>query len=102
MVRGYWKDPGQVRWHSVKTADLDTRVIFGPAAQVWYGASWIFAPAETTVKFQFQGHPQTHYRWFLNGRKVLEGEIKGKPGKAVMEKTLTLRKGWNQAWFNRG
>ncbi|MGD0898128.1 MAG: hypothetical protein ABR915_09860, partial [Thermoguttaceae bacterium] len=96
LVGGYWQDPGQVRWRSAKTADLDTRVICGPAAQVWYGASWILAPAETTVKFQFQGHPQTYYRWFLNSEKVLDGQIgiTGEPG--VVEKTVTLRHGWNQ------
>ena len=43
LVRGYWQDPGQVRWHAAKTAGLDTRVICGPAAQVWYGANWIFS-----------------------------------------------------------
>ena len=90
LVRGYWQDPGQVRWHAAKTADLDTRVICGPAAQVWYGANWIFAPAETTLKFQFQGHPQTYYRWFLRGEKVLEGQIGTTGEPAVMEKTLTL------------
>ncbi len=99
LIRGYWQDPGEVRWRSAKTADLDTRVICGPAAQVWYGTSWIFVPAETKVKFQFQGHPQTYYRWFLNGEKVLEGRI-GIAGEAeVLEKTLTLRHGWNQVFF---
>jgi hypothetical protein len=99
MTRGYWQDPGPVRWRPAKTADLDTRVICGPAAQVWYGATWIFAPVKTTVTFQFQGHPQTSYRWFLNGEKVLEGEIAGEPGKGVSERTLTLHQGWNQVFF---
>ena len=100
MVRGYWPDPGPVRWHAAKTADLDTRVICGTAAQVWYGASWIFAPADTPVQFQFQGHPQTYYRWFLNGEKVLEGGIGGgDPGTGVTAKPLTLRQGWNQVFF---
>ena len=99
LVRGYWQDPGQVRWRPARTADLDTRVICGPAAQVWYGTSWIFAPAETRVKFQFQGHPQTYFRWFLNGEKVLAGQI-GKTGEPeALEKTLTLRQGWNQVFF---
>ena len=103
MIRGYWQDPGQVRWRPAKTADLDTRVICGPAAQVWYGASWIFAPADATVTFQFQGHPQTYYRWFLNEEKVLEGaQAKAEAmNPSVMEKTLTLHSGWNQAILPR-
>ena len=64
-----------------------------------YAASWIFAPADTTVKFQFQGHPQTYFRWFLNGEKVLEEGKVFPDDKRVMEKTLTLRKGWNQVLF---
>ena len=100
LVRGYWPDPGPVRWRPARLADLDTRVTCGPAAQVWYGATWIFAPAETPVSFQFQGHPQTYYRWFLNGEKVQEGTIGGQePGKGVTDKPLTLRQGWNQVFF---
>lgn len=99
MVRGYWQDPVGVRWRPAKTADLDTRVICGPSAQVWYGASWMFAPAETRLTFQFQGHPQTYYRWFLNEEKVRDGEIVGEPGKGVAEKAVTLRPGWNQVFF---
>ena len=99
MIRGYWPDPGQVRWRPAKTADLDTRILGGPGGQVWYGATWIHAPATTTVKFQFQGHPQTYYRWFLGGDKVQEGEIPGDFGKGVAEKTVTLRQGWNQVFF---
>jgi hypothetical protein len=99
IVRGYWQDPGQVRWRPAKTADLDTRVACGPAAQVWYGATWIHAPAKTTVKFQLQGHPQTFYRWFLDGEKVHEGEIVGEPGKGAKDKTVTLQQGWNQVFF---
>jgi hypothetical protein len=51
------------------------------------------------VTFRFQGHPQTYYRWFLNGDKVQEGEIPGDFGKGVAEKTVTLRQGWNQVFF---
>lgn len=99
LIRGYWQDPVELRWRSAKTADLDTRVICGLAAQVYFGASWIFAPAETTVNFQFQGHPQTYYRWFLNGEKVMEGNIGVTGEPTVMEKALTLRSGWNQVFF---
>jgi hypothetical protein len=66
---------------------------------VWYGATWIHAPAKTTVKFQLQGHPQTFYRWFLDGEKVHEGDIVGEPGKGAKDKTVTLQQGWNQVVF---
>jgi hypothetical protein len=96
---GYWGDSGAVRWKPAATADLDTRVILGPSAQVWYGATWIHAAAETELDFQFQGHPQTYLRFFLNGARVYEGEIKGSSDRPVATKKLTLRRGWNQVTF---
>ena len=99
MIRGYWNDPGRVRWKPAKVADLDLRVVLGPAAQVWYGATWIHVPVQTELEFQFQGHPQTSLRWTLNGEKVMEGEIAGDPGKAASAKTVILRKGWKQVTF---
>jgi len=88
-----------VRWKKETVEDLDTRVMLGESAQVWYGASWVHAPQDLEVEFQFQGHPQTVLRWFLNGEKVQDGEIKGDVRKAAVSKTLTLRKGWNQVLF---
>lgn len=99
LIQGYWGNPGEVKWRPSKVADLDTRVVLGPAAQVWYGVSWIYVPAESAIDFQFQGHPQTFYRWFLNGQKVYDGEVRGEPGQAQATKTLTLRQGWNQVMF---
>ena len=99
MVQGYWAKPGAVRWTKATVADLDTRVVCGVSAQVWYGATWIHATQDTQVEFQFQGHRQTYFRWFLNGGKVLEGEIKGEEGPPAAAKILTLRKGWNQVMF---
>ena len=101
LLRGYWPDPRQVRWKPARIADLDTRVTCGPSAQVWYGATWINAPAETPVEFAFQGHQQTYLRWSLNGQTVLDGEIKsdGPARRCVATKTLTLRAGWNQVMF---
>ena len=96
MILGYWNNPGQVRWRPAKIADLDTRVMLGPSAQVWYGATWIRVPAETEVEFQLQDHPQTYLRWLLNGEKIAaEGEVSREPAR----KTVTLRAGWNQVWF---
>ncbi len=68
MMQGYWRDPGKVQWKAATVADLDTRVIFG-GAEVWYGATWIYAPRAMEVEFQFQSHPQTYLRWFLNGER---------------------------------
>ncbi len=98
MVQGYW-GKGAVRWTKATVADLDTRVVCGSSAQVWYGATWVHVPQDVEVEFRFQGHPQTYFRWSLNGGKVLDGEIKGELGKAVASKSLTLRKGWNQVMF---
>jgi hypothetical protein len=62
QLRGYWPDPREVKWKLASVADLDTRVILGPSGQTWYGATWVYAPAETAVTFDFQGHPQTPLR----------------------------------------
>jgi hypothetical protein len=98
-VRGYWPDPGEVRWRATTVADLDTRIVLGPSSQVWYGATWIHAPADTELEFQFQGHPQTYLRYFLNGKQVLDGEIGGADEHRVLTKSLTLARGWNQVMF---
>ena len=99
MLHGYWGKPGELRWKQAAVEDLDTRVQLGASAQVWYGASWVHVPEDLEVEFRFQGHPQTHLRWFLNGEKVLDGEIRGEPGKASAGKTLALKKGWNPVMF---
>jgi len=99
LVQGYWKNPGVVRWKPARVADLDTRVWLGSGAQVWYAASWIYAPKETLIDAHFQGHPMTRYRIFLNTEKVLEGEIRGEPLKAETVKPITLRQGWNQIYI---
>lgn len=97
--RGYWPSAGEVRWRTAATADLDTRVVLGPAAQVWYGATWIHVPDDTELEFRFQGHPQTYLRFYLNGAAVLRGEIAGDAGPPVARKNLKLRQGWNQVMF---
>ena len=92
VVRGYWRDPGNVSWKIESIADLDTRVVLGPAAQVWYGATWIQAPVNTSLEFQFQGHPQTDLRFFLNNQLVQSGEIKSSPGVDDHGRPTTLKK----------
>jgi len=99
LVKGYWGDPGEVRWKVASVADLDTRVILGPSVQVWFGASWIHVPEELDLDFQLQGHPQTTLRFTLNGEPLYEGEIKERGGKAVETKRVHLRKGWNVVGF---
>ncbi|HEY3323478.1 MAG TPA: hypothetical protein VGP72_23695 [Planctomycetota bacterium] len=99
MVEGYWHKPGAVRWTKATVEDLDTRVMCGASAQVYYGATWVHVAQDLALEFRFQGHPQTHLRWFLNGEKVFDGEIKGELKSAFASKTLTLKKGWNQVLF---
>ncbi|MGI6494921.1 MAG: hypothetical protein ACOX5G_02320 [Kiritimatiellia bacterium] len=103
LVRGYWGDPGVVRWHVRDIAALDSRVFFGPSAQVWYGAAWIHAPAETTLDAQFLVSLQCTPRWYLNG-ELVEGlqyvelannDVTGH-ATAGARIPITLRKGWNQ------
>jgi len=103
MIRGYWHDPHTVRWQPASIADLDTRVVLGQAAQVWYGATWIYAPAETELEFQFQGHPQTYLRWTLNGATVKVAAKDYKPAgeghREVASQRVQLHAGWNQIMF---
>jgi hypothetical protein len=98
MIRGYWPDPREVRWKPATVADLDTRVVLGPSAQVWYGATWIHVPADTELEFKFQGRFQTTYRWFLNGEPVTGLKFSNER-QSVASKTLTLRSGWNEIKF---
>jgi hypothetical protein len=101
-LRGYWHAPAQIRWKPESIAELDTRVILGPSAQTWYGATWIYAPQDTELEFRFQLHPQTFLRFFLNGKLVQSGEVNAAKGQRVpvAQKSLTLVKGWNQIMFH--
>ncbi|HCE44508.1 MAG TPA: hypothetical protein DET40_13255, partial [Lentisphaeria bacterium] len=103
IIKGYWNDPGEVRWKTANSVDLDTRVILGGGGQVWFGAAWINAPAATELEFEFQGHPMTPLKWFLNGEKIDVGKyVDAAPFHdhcQVATKTLKLREGWNQIMF---
>ncbi len=97
QVHGYWKDPGQVRWKPATIADLDTRILTGPAGQIWYAAAWLHVPEDTQLDVEFQGHAQHFYRCFLNGDLIFKGEANSKDEKLpVARKTMTLQRGWNQ------
>lgn len=99
MIKGYWPDPREVHWKPATIADLDTRLILGPSAQTWYGATWVYAPEETEVEFQFQCHPQTYLTYYLNSQIVQSGEVRGEQRVPVARKTVTLHQGWNQIMF---
>lgn len=103
IIQGYWRDPGKVSWKPAGIADMDTRVILGGGSQAWYGASWIYAPADTEVQFDLQSHRMTYLRWSLNGQQlnVPQKEYKPGPKPIVPEaaRTVTLRAGWNQVSF---
>lgn len=98
LVKGWWPET-KARWKAESTADLDNRAIMGPAAQVWYAAAWVQAPAETQVQFAFQGHPQTYLRWFLNDELIPlkpKDYSEGNDKHPVASRTVTLRPGWNK------
>jgi hypothetical protein len=102
-VRGYWPDPGAVRWKPAHISDLDTRVLFcDPSAQVWYAAAWIHAPVEMQITIAFHGHHQTSLRWLLNSEITQDEEIKKEDlqGRLISKKLLALRAGWNQLMFH--
>jgi hypothetical protein len=99
IVKGWWPQT-KANWKPATIAELDARVIMGQAAQVWYAVMWIHAPAATELEFQFQGHPQTYLRWFLNDELVplkltdYTNDVTGR--RPVAAKSLTLRQGWNK------
>lgn len=101
LVRGWWPDPGKVRWQPRTVADPDTRVVFGLGAQVWYGATWIQAPEATQVEFQIQSHNQTHLLVTLNDQELNRGEIRvaGEVPFPTRTVPVQLRAGWNQVWM---
>jgi hypothetical protein len=103
LVQGYWKNPGKVTWKAAEIAELDTRVVLGSGSQVWFGATWIYAPVETPLEFEFQGHRMTPLRWFLNGQKLDVPEKAYVDSKNLHRMTVsrpvTLKAGWNQVFF---
>lgn len=99
LSRGYWNDPGEVRWKPAHVAELDTRVVLGPSVQVWYGATWVHAPEAMELDFDLQGHPQTYLRYTLNDEVVFNGEMKEKKGKVSEVRRVKLQAGWNTVSF---
>ena len=101
LTQGYWNAPGVVQWKPATIADLDTRVVLGGSAQVWYGVTWAHVPADTQLQVAIHGHPQTTLRLELNGQPIHTGEIgeDRATGKHILTKDIMLRKGWNQLTF---
>ncbi len=105
ITRGYWADPGKVKWKPTTTEPLDTRAIIGRSAQIWYGATWIHAPQATELDFAIQGHPMTPARWFLNGEQIILSEedlVRPETGHHLLReatRSITLKPGWNQVHF---
>ncbi len=102
-IQGYWRDPRRVAWRPASVAELDTRVILGLGSQVWYGATWIHAPADTELEFEFQGHRMTYVRWQLNGQPLAVPEKDyvdaGDLARLTIRRTVVLQAGWNQLFF---
>jgi hypothetical protein len=102
LLQGYWPQVSEVRWKPAAVADLDTRVVLGPSAQTWYGATWIHVAAPTELQFHFQSHPMTYLRWFLNGDPIKNLSYQAPDNdrqRPVATTSLTLRAGWNQVFF---
>lgn len=104
VVRGYWRDPGTVRWRTVGIEAMDTRVELGGGSQTWFGAAWIHCPEDVTFDAAFQGHKMTPLRWRVNGDWIgvperAYAESRGAPHRLGANQPLALRKGWNEVLF---
>ncbi|MEZ0296934.1 MAG: hypothetical protein ACAI35_10815 [Candidatus Methylacidiphilales bacterium] len=101
MIKGWWPKVNEVRWKPASVADMDTRVAYGTgAAQVYFGATWVYAPEEMELDFHLQSHAQTTSQFMLNGEVVQKGDIKddrqGASRLKEVVKKLRLNAGWNQ------
>ena len=101
QIEGYWPKNNEIRWQPATIADLDTRAVLGGGAQLWYGATWIRAAQAVDLEMEFQGHPQTHLRWSLNGQAIDIGPYRATASEKLMlaDKTLSLQAGWNRIMF---
>ena len=102
QIKGYWPDPKEVRWKPAAVAELDTRVVLGGGAQTYYGATWVYAPADTRVEFDLQGHAQTTIRWAVNNQPVEPKTYAPDPAKThrlTATQKVDLKRGWNAVTF---
>lgn len=93
---GYWNRT-EARWKPEMTVGLDTRVVFGPAAQIWYAASWVHVPVETKLDFRLQAHPQTYLKLYAGDRQLFDGDVRDESREKVLP--VTLPAGWTQVWL---
>lgn len=103
QLQGYWSDPRRVAWKAATIESLDTRVICGSGGQVWYGATWVYAPSQVTLDAEFHSHPMTELRWTLNSQPVplksSDYKERGMGLTRVASQRLSLREGWNEVRF---
>ncbi|MGE9297298.1 MAG: hypothetical protein ACQKBV_13530, partial [Puniceicoccales bacterium] len=106
LVKGYWRTPASIRWEPAEVELMDSRVTVGRSAQVWYGATWIYAPETTEINFELQGHKMTFVRWFLNDELIFDGnpnrDYADKPPVYTRKSAtvpVTLQPGWNEVFF---
>lgn len=69
---GWWGEPegGAVRWRTAPLAEVDSRVVVGPGAQLWYGAVVLRAERDMDAALELHSHPMTTARWFLAGTEI--------------------------------
>jgi hypothetical protein len=101
LIAGYWNKLSEIGWRRATIEDLDTRVRCGMGGQIYYGATWLYVPADTQLEFKFQGHPMTPLRWFLNGWPLETGPYREQPGtiRMLASRSVTLPAGWNEVRF---
>lgn len=100
-IAGYWNKQAEVRWRKVTVDDLDTRVRCGLGGQIYYGVTWLYVPADTELEFQFQSHPMTSLRWFLNGQPLETGPFREDANgvRRTARRNVSLQSGWNEVRF---
>jgi hypothetical protein len=104
QIRGYWPDPHRVTWQPAHIEPLDTRVICGGGGQVWYGATWIHAPAAVELEAEFHSHPMTELRWTVNGQILPLPSSAYQPDQPqglvrIATRRMALPAGWNEVRF---
>ena len=103
---GWWPAPrAAVRWTPATMRELDNRVfISNQGAQVWYGVTFITAPAPVEVTLKFYTLSQAYVDWTLNGEPLAPTFAQYRPDprkshRLVAETKVTLKKGVNELRF---
>jgi len=107
QISGFWGAPREIGWCKATVADLDTRVKIADGGQLWYGATWVYAPTAVEVDINFGGHNMTYIRWFINGeslditdKEYVRSETAETHGAyRYAPRTVQLKAGWNQFNF---